>query len=770
MMTGEELGDQTFGRLLREHRLAAGLTQEQLAERSGLGIRTIRDLERGRVSRPHRDSITLLATALGLPATARDELARAGRQLPKHRPQHQRPGRTEAGGLVPRQLPPTVPHFVGRSDALKVLTGLAAGLDTPGRTVLISAIGGTAGIGKTALAVYWAHQIADQFPDGQLYVNLRGFDPGGQPMPSAEAVRGFLDALGVPAAQIPPGLDAQVARYRSMVASRRMLILLDNARDAEQVRPLLPGSPGCLVLVTSRAQLLSLVAAEGAHPLTLDLFTVAEARELLARRLGPEPVSRERAAADELIELCAGLPLALNIVAARAASQPGRSVADLAGQLRDTQNRLDLLDAGDPVTDVRAVFSWSYQHLTAPAARMFRLLGGAHPGPDISVPAAASLAGVPLQQARQALDELLRVRLIAEHPAGRFSFHDLLRSYAAEQARAVDGDTGRTEALHRVLDHYLHTTYRAARLLAPARDPIEMSAPAPGAAPEDLPDNAGALAWFEAEYPVLIAVIATAAESGYDTHAWQLPWSVADYLARRGHWQAYVATEETALAAARRLADPRAQGRVRTELGYAYGMLGRYPEAATHFQRARELYQQLGDRGNEAITYLGLAHVLGWQERYAEARDQASGALEISRAEVHPVALANALNTIGWYSALLGDHADALDYCQQALAILRRIGDRFGQGAVLDSLGYIYRNLGDHPNAVDHYQQALRIFTDLGDRYKQSEALNGLGDTHRAAGDVEAARECWRQALAILTDLGHPDADAIRDKLGEMDE
>jgi tetratricopeptide (TPR) repeat protein/transcriptional regulator with XRE-family HTH domain len=732
---------QTFGGLVRALRIAAGFTQEQLAESSGLGVRTIRDLERGRVRRPHRESIDLLATALGLPPEARDDLARAGRQPPV-RPEPIAASAAGAGEPVPRQLPPAVRHFAGRGDELKILTNLIDTAATPGGTVVISAIDGTAGIGKTALAVRWAHQVADQFPGGQLYVNLRGFDPGGPPLAPAEAIRGFLDALGVAPAQIPAGLEAQAARYRSLLAGRRVLVLLDNARDAGQVRPLLPASPGCLVVVTSRSRLLSLVAAEGAHPLTLDLLTMAAARELLSLRLGHGRVTREQLAADELIGLCARLPLALNIAAARALTEPGRPLADLAAQLRDARSRLDMLDAGEPVTDMRAVFSWSFQHLGALAARMFWLLGGVHPGPDISVPAAASLAGVPLGQARQALDELTGARLLTEHPAGRFSFHDLLRAYATEQAQALGSDTERRAAVHRMLDHYLHTACSAARLLAPTRDPITLAPPQPGTATEDLADDAEALAWLEAEYPVLLAAIAVTAGSGLDTYAWQLPWSLSDFLPRRGHWQAYAATQDTALAAAQRLGDLPAQARARAQLGYAHGMLGSYSGARTHLQNALDLYRQLGDRSNEAIVNIMFAHLLGWQDRNSEARDHARRALEISQAEGHPAALANALNTTGWYSALLGDHQEALGYCQQALDLIRDLGDRLGQAATLDSLGYIHHHLGDHPRALDCYQQALNLFSDLGDRYKEAGTRTSLGDTHHANGSTSAARQC----------------------------
>jgi hypothetical protein len=297
-------------------------------------------------------------------------------------------------------------------------------------------------------------------------VNLRGFDPAGSPVRPAEAIHGFLDALGVEPARIPVELDAQAALYRSLLAGRRLLVLLDNARDSDQVRPLLPGSETCLVLVTSRSQLSSLVACEGAHLLGLDLLSVTEARELLARHLGLDRASREPGTVDELIELCARLPLALSVIAARAAAQPALPLAELAGELRDARGRLDALDAGDLATNVQAVLSCSYRNLAEPAARMFRMLGS-HPGPDISAPAAASLAGVPLMQARKALAELTRAHLVTERVPGRFAFHDLLRSYAAQQAASVDTGTERHAAVRRMLDHYLHTGHAAIRWLYP---------------------------------------------------------------------------------------------------------------------------------------------------------------------------------------------------------------------------------------------------------------------------------------------------------------
>jgi hypothetical protein len=384
-----------------------------------------------------------------------------------------------------QQLPAAVAHFAGRTGELATLTGLLRGRAERGGTVVISAIGGTAGVGKTALAVHWAHQVADRFPDGQLYVNLRGFDPSGSVMAPAEAVRRFLDALQVPPERIPVDLDAQAALYRSQLACKRMLVVLDNARDTVQVRPLLPGAPTCLVVVTSRGQLTSLVAVDGAHPLTLDLLTEAEARELLARRLGPDRIAAEPQAVEQIVGCCARLPLALSIAAARA-EQSGFPLAALAGELAETGRRLDVLDAGDAAGQVRAVFSWSYTALSSAAARLFRLLG-LHPGPDISAAAAASFAAVPPAETRRLLAELVRASLLTEHTPGRYAFHDLLRAYAVDVTHTHDPADQRRAAVGRMLDHYRHTAHTAERLLNPARDPIPLALlpPGPGVTPEN---------------------------------------------------------------------------------------------------------------------------------------------------------------------------------------------------------------------------------------------------------------------------------------------
>ncbi|SCL31869.1 NB-ARC domain-containing protein [Micromonospora rhizosphaerae] len=352
-------------------------------------------------------------------------------------------GRERSGHAVPAQLPLDVHGFAGRDTELCQLDAILTAAGEEPTTVAILALTGTAGVGKTALAMHWAHRVANRFPDGQLYVNLRGFDANSPATRPDEALRALLDALQVPPQRVPASLAAQVGLYRSLLADRRVLVVLDNASDADQVRPLLPGSPGCLVVVTSRNQLPGLVAAEGAHPLTLGLLSTDDARQMLARRLGPERVAAEPRSVDDIIARCAQLPLALAIVAARAATHPEFPLGMLVADLGDSSGGLEPFSGGDPSTDVRAVFSWSYRTLSPSAARLFRLLA-VHPGPDIATTAAASLIGAPPGQVRPLLAELARAHLVTEHPAGRFAFHDLLRAYATELVEAVDADTDRS--------------------------------------------------------------------------------------------------------------------------------------------------------------------------------------------------------------------------------------------------------------------------------------------------------------------------------------
>jgi DNA-binding SARP family transcriptional activator/tetratricopeptide (TPR) repeat protein len=672
---------------------------------------------------------------------------------------------SDPAGGAPRQLPAAVAHFVGRADELAALTEL---LDLPGgqspRPIVISAVSGTAGVGKTALAVHWAHQVAGRFPDGQLYADLRAFDPSGSPAVPADVARRFLNALGIPDRQIPPDPDSWENLYRSSLAGKQMLIVLDNARDAAQVRPLLPGGPGCFVLVTSRNELTSLVASEGAHMLTVDLLSQPDAYELVAGRLDRRRVADEPEGVSELIELCARLPIAISIAVARAAAHPAFPLADLAAELRDLNSRIDVLDVSDPGSGIRAVFSWSYQELSDTAARMFRLLG-AHPGPDISLPAATSLAGLARDQARRAVGELTRSHLLAEHVHGRFTFHDLLRAYAADRCRSQDDDAERDAALHRLLDHYLHTCHTVSRLLDPTLGTISLAPPLPGVLPEAPGGYEQAWAWAEAEHEMLLAVAALAAATHFEAYAWQILHAMEPFFRQRGFWHDFAIAQRTALDAAERTRDIAGQAHMHRGLGREYAILGSFEEGQAHLSHAIAGFQKLGYRTDQARAHINMGLALEMQGRYDEAISQAARALRLYRAAGHHGGQAGALNNIGLYHIYLGNHQKGIAYCQQALSGFGELGDRLGTAHALDSLGSAYHFLGQSAQAIACYQQSLDTFREYGDRFGQADALTHLGDTHHATGNPQAARRTWQAALNILSELHHPGTGRIYAKL-----
>ena len=679
------------------------------------------------------------------------------------------------GFPVPAQLPLDAQGFSGRQEELATLHAMLppagpAGTDEPVPVVIVS---GTAGVGKTALAVHFGRQAAKRFPDGQLYVNLRGRDPGAPPVEPGEALRFLLDAFGVPPHRIVASTEERAALYRSLVDGKRMLIVLDNASNAAQVRLLLPGSPGCLVVVTSRNQMAGLVAAEGAALVTLDVLSDAEAHEMLARRLGRERVAAEPEAADEIIGACARLPLALSIAVGRAAAgSPGRArrpLAELAAELRDARSRLDALEEGDAATDVRAVLSWSYDQLSPAAARMFRLLG-LHPGPDISLSAAASLAGISRAETGTALRELARTHMVTERPGGRFTFHGLLRVYAADQAEQHDAAAERDAAMHRVLDHYLHTATAASQRFSPFRSPLRLGAPQPGVLPADMTDKDQAMAWFDAEVEVLNALVGYASANDFDSYAWQLPWALGPFFLRRGLRRNYAASEQTALEAARRLDDPVALAHAHYLLGHAQSQMNDYEAAEPNFRQALDLFRELGDRANEAVVLNGLAGMLEKQERYPEALAIALDALRMVKAAGHWWTQGTLENGVGWLYAHLGQYDEALTHCQRALSLHRESGHRAGAADTLDSLGYVYLHLDNLAQAKACYQQAIDAYREIGAPFGEGNSLAGLAEVLLREGQTDDARALFLRAAAILDTVPHPRADEVRVKLRALDE
>jgi DNA-binding SARP family transcriptional activator len=685
-------------------------------------------------------------------------------------PQPATPAQASARQSVkPAQLPTDLHGFAGRTDYLDRLDALLTNARDSPTAVLISAVSGMPGVGKTALAVHWAHRVAGQFPDGQLYVDLRGFHPGGQVTTPGEALRSFLHALGVPAERIPTDHDAQVGLYRSHLANKRLLIVLDNARDADQARSLLPGTPGCLVLITSRSHLTPLVANYGAHSLTLDLLSPAEARDLLGRRLGASRVAAETDAVERIIAACARLPLALAITAARA-QHTGLSLATIATELADAAQRLDLLDAGDAASQVRAVFSWSYAALTMPAARLFRLLG-LHPGPDLSATATASLGGCPLAEARQLLTELVRANLVTEHVPGRYRLHDLLREYAAELTHTHDQPDTRRAASTRLLDHYTHTAHAADQLISPRRDPIPqpLTRPAEGAQPEHLTDAAAATAWLTAEHQVLLTIARQHTSTEEDRYIWQLAWALDTFLYRQGLWHDQTDAWTAALHAARRLDDKVGQAYAHRLLASIAVRLSQPDEAQQHLDHALDLYSQADDLTGQAHTLHHIAYLWERRGQPENALQPLHQALAHYQTLGHPREPANILNSLGWIHTLTGNPEEALACSSQALAVFEQLGDPAGAAATLDTLGHAHEHLGDQVAAIDCYQRSLAGHTEVGDRSLQANTATRLGDAYLAAGDPDAARAVWRQALDILKDLDPTEAKEVQARLTDLD-
>jgi DNA-binding SARP family transcriptional activator len=670
--------------------------------------------------------------------------------------------------VVPRQLPAAGRHFAGRSAELAALSGLLEEATEASGPVALAAITGMAGTGKTSLAVYWAHEVAERFPDGQLYVNLRGFGPAGNPVTPEEAIRGFLDAFQIPRQQIPATLDGQSSLYRSVLAGRRVLVLLDNARDAAQVRALLPGSAGCFALVTSRGQLTGLAAVEGASLLALTVLTRKDAQELLRKRLSSSRATGGPAiggtAADELIELCARLPLALTIATARAATRPGLPLAAVVAELRTARSRLDVLDTGDPAANLRAVFSWSYQNLGPVAARLFRLSGVAV-GPDITVPAAASLAGMPAAEASRALDDLTRANVLSEHARGRFSCHDLLRAYAAERAAAEETARERAAAAGRLLTWLLHTAAAATRVVNPRRRHVPVGPAVSGCEPLAFGTYDDALAWLDAERVSLIAAVGESARRGRHETAWQLAIVLWDLFDVRGHLGDWIAVLTTGLASARFLRDRAAEAWLLSHLAIARSRAGEYSEAIACHQQSLAIRRETGDRHGEAAILANL----GRTYREAGLPEQSMAALQEALAIFRDIGQRSregiVLGNIGETCRLLGRFTESIAFGNEAVAIHRETGDRSEQGLAMTLLARTYLQLGQMGDAIRQARHGAELMRQLGHQAVEAEALTVLGQALLSDGQTSGARRSLQDAATIFALLGDPREAAVRMQL-----
>ncbi|MFF1544339.1 BTAD domain-containing putative transcriptional regulator [Streptomyces sp. NPDC058291] len=674
----------------------------------------------------------------------------------------------------PAQLPGDLPVFTGRTTEgawLSAASGTAgpAGLAGPaGAPVIV--IGGAPGVGKTTFAVHHAHQMAFAFPDGQLFVNLCGHHPHASAVDPGDALRGFLTALGVPAQRIPEDTAARSALFRSLLTDRRVLLVLDNARDEQQVRPLLPAGTGCLTLVTSRNQLQGLIAADGAKSLTLPLPSEAEAHETLARRLGEERLAAEPAAVADIVRLCGRLPLALAVVAARAELEPTFPLYAIADDLRDAHGSLEAFTGFDATTDVRAVFSWSYQALDVAAARLFRLLA-LHPGPDITAPAAAGLAGLPLARTRRLLAGLTRSCLAEQPVPGRFTLHDLLRGYATELTHTHDTAQERDLATVRVLDHYMFTAQAANRLLKQDSEPErDLGSPSVGVVPESITTVEQAGRWLSEEHRVLSGLLHTAVDQGLDRHITGLAWSLKEYLNRQEHWPEAIAALGPALEVARRRGDRLEEGRCLRSLGSIHGYLGHQGEALAHMERATVLFEELGAVNDEARAHYGKACALFLFGRVREAVAFSERGLELSRATGDDLWLAECLVELSWLYSNLGEPEKGLAYSEEALSLFQLLNAPWQEAQCRDVLGHALRLLGRYEDALACYRRAMETFADLGDPRNFVGALMRLGDTRLIMGDREAARADWIRALdSAEQQLLSYSAEQLRDRLTGLD-
>jgi tetratricopeptide (TPR) repeat protein len=650
-----------------------------------------------------------------------------------------RAGQTEPA--LPGLLPRDVPAFTGRDGELARLAGLAGG----GR-VVVSAIGGTAGVGKTALAVHAAHRLLGQFPGGHLYADLRGYTAGQDPAGPGEVLEVFLRRLGVSAEEVPATVDERSGMLRQVLAGRRVLMVLDNARSEGQVRPLLPGAGGSLVLVTSRSVLPGLEVDER---ISLDTLPPDEAAAMFAGVIGSARAGEEPGAVAEVAGLCGRLPLALRIAGQILAAHPAWPVAKLAGMLAGEQGRLARLGAGD--LQVRAAFGVSYARLAEEDARLFRLLG-LHPGPDFTAESAAALAGTGAEAAGPVLDRLAGAHLVTEDASGRFGMHDLLRLYAHASCQETDSPADREAAEARLVTYYTGLAGFLDSCVNPRQRPAaEQAAERDGGT---LLSMREALAAFQAERPGLLAALGLAVQRGWDEQVQRLSYTTMDSLSILRYLDDLLTVLEAALAAARRAGDRVAEGRALTNLGSAHQELRRFAEAVDCYQQSLAIFRDTGNRQGEGMALGNLGVAYQELRRLEEAVDCHRQALAIKRETGDRQSEGWTLNNLGSAYGELGRFAEAVGCHQESLAIFRETGDRYGEGTTLDGLGSAYQDLGRFAEAVDCYQQSLAICRETGDRHGEGTTLNNLGLAYQQLRRFEEAVGCFQQSLAIFRETG----------------
>ncbi|MBP2329845.1 tetratricopeptide (TPR) repeat protein [Kibdelosporangium banguiense] len=647
---------------------------------------------------------------------------------------------------IPAQLPRPVGHFAGRTDELAALADPAA---------CIVVVSGPAGIGKTALAVQWAHQVKHRYPDGQLFLDLRGHDPDAALTP-ADALTHVLRGLGVPPDRIPAGVADQTGLYRSLVHDRRVLIILDNGGTADHVSPLVPPTVSSTLVVTSRSQLSALAIDHAVQSAELDVLAVDEAHGLINRVLGVQRVEREQAAAFELIELCGRMPLALRIAAAKLAARPRQPIAGLVAELSD--DRLDALQVTGDSRSVRTVFASAYNALSEPAARLFRLLG-LHPGTSFGTRLAAAVMGLSHGRARRSVDELSAAHLIMETERGQYRFHDLIRLYASECAKTDETTAQRDAAAHRIIDWYLAIADAANSTLDPTRTRITAAIADP---PAELPfaaESDEVLAFLDGERGNIVPVVALAAES-HELTACHMTYLLAGFLDRRGHWTDWVATCRWGVTAANRLGDPELGGLMRSALGVSCIFTRRFDEALDVLHEALAMTQASGNVRDEGYVHNNLAVANAGLRRFDEAAESFGRALELHTG-TSPAAMASALNNLGYAHTENGDFAIGLKHLTQALTLAKDAEDVTLQAAILHSLGVANRAKGDHDQALAFLHESLALYREIGYKRHIPGGINDIGEALLLRGDHTQALAEFVTALEISTELGDQHCEAI---------